>query len=94
MIARKRQHEVPGDELDVWRLIWKQHDLDGMLARMPELEADLRKKGERDGRDYAGELKKVCATWTIQARDSSRMMQMGEAAELLERVRTLKELLK
>lgn len=93
-IARKRQHEVPDSERDVWRLIWRQHDLDGMLDRMPELEAALKWRGERDGRDHLAELKKVCATWTIQARYSPRTITMAEAREWLERVRSLKELLK
>jgi hypothetical protein len=72
----------------------KQHDLEGMVSRMAELEANLKKRGERDGHDYVEELKKNCATWTIQARYSSRTMLMPEAASLLERVRVLKELLK
>jgi glutathionylspermidine synthase len=93
-IARKRQHEVTDAERDVWRLIWKQHDLEAMLAEMRELEAALKARGERDGQDYVAELKKVCASWTIQARYSSRMMLMDEATKWLERVRLLKELLK
>lgn len=93
-IARKRQHEVSDAERDLWRLIWKQHDLEGMLERMSELEAALKSRGERDGQDYLAELKKVCATWTIQARYSSRTMLIAEAREWLERVRVLKELLK
>ena len=93
-IARKRQHEVSEAERDVWRLIWRQHDLEAMLERMSELEAALRRRGERDGRDYAAELKKVCGTWTIQARYSPRTMLMTEARQWLERVRVLKELLK
>ena len=94
VIARKRQHEVMDDEQEVWRLIWKQHDLEAMLARMRELEAALKTRGERDGHDYFAELKKVCASWTIQARYSPRMMLMDEAKQWLERVRLLKELLK
>ena len=93
-IAKKRQHEVLDSEREIWRLIWKQHDLEAMLDRLKELEAALRKSGERDGRDYLAELKKVCASWTIQARYSPRTMLMGEAKQWLERVRLLKELLK
>jgi hypothetical protein len=92
--ARKRQHEVTDAEREVWRLIWKQHDLEAMLERMPELEAALKRRGERDGRDHLSELKKVCATWTIQARYSPRTINMAEAREWLERARSLKELLK
>jgi hypothetical protein len=93
-IAGKRQHVLKEEEREVWLLIWKRHDLEDMLIHMAELEAALKKKGLRDQYDYHGELKKMCATWTIQARYSSLTMRMDEAAELLDRVRHLKELLK
>ena len=97
VIARKRDHEMSQlsqPEREVWRLIWKQHDLEGMLGSMSELEAALKVRGERDGHDYLAELKKICATWTIQARYSPRTMLMDEASQWLGRVRSLKELLK
>jgi hypothetical protein len=93
-VARKRQHDITDNEREVWSLIWKRHDLEDMLSQMAELEASLKKKGQRDGCDYHGELKKLCATWTIQARYSSQTMLLDEAVDLLDRVRTLKELLK
>ena len=93
-IARKRQHQVKNSERAIWLLIWRQHDLDGMLGQMRELESALAVRGQRDGQDYVAELKKVCATWTIQARYSPHMMKMDEAERMLERVRILKELLK
>lgn len=93
-IARKPQHAVTDDEREVWLLVWKRHDLDDMLSQMAELEAALKKKGERDGYDYLSQLKHLCATWTIQARYSSRTILMSEAVKLLERVRQLKEVLK
>jgi len=93
-IANKSPHLIADGEREVWRLIWREHDLAGMLSRLPALEAALKRRGERDGRKYYDELRGICATWTIQARYSSYMIRMEEAAELLERVRTLKELLK
>jgi hypothetical protein len=93
-IAKTAQHALKDDQREIWLLIWKRHDLEDMLSQMAELEASLKKKGERDNYDYVGQLKKICATWTIQARYSPRTMLMDEAAELLERVRDLKEFLK
>jgi hypothetical protein len=93
-IARKRLHQVAESEREIWRLIWQRHDLAAMLEHMNELEAALLKRGEIDGRDYLVELREICATWTIQARYSSRTMQMNEASKMLENVRVLKELLK
>ena len=93
-IARKRPHEVGDADREVWNLIWRRHDLEGMVTALKELEVALKARGERDGIDYAAELKKVCAEWTIQARYSPRTMLMSEARDILERVRRLKELLK
>jgi hypothetical protein len=93
-IAKKRPHEPTPAEREIWSLIWRQHDLEGMLARLPQLEAELKKKGERDGYNYLPGLKKICADWTIYARYSPQTMPMREAADLLERVRGLKESLK
>jgi len=92
--AKKRQHQVADGERDLWRLIWREHDLEGMLSWLPELEAAMQKQGEEDGQRYFDNLKYICATWTIQARYSSYTINMGEAADLLERVQALKELLK
>jgi hypothetical protein len=94
VIARKRQHEVSADEQEVWSLIWRRHDLDAMLDQMPELEAGLKKKAERDQLDLFGDLKTICATWTIHARYSPSTMVMRQAQQLLDRVRSLKEVLK
>lgn len=93
-IARRRPHEVLEAEREVWNLIWRRHDLDGMLDHMPELEAALEKKSQRAGENYLEDLKKICGTWTIRARYSPQNMMMGEAVEMLRRVRSLKELLK
>ena len=93
-IAAKRQHEVTESERGIWRLIWNQHDLKGMLDHLSPLIWDLERQGRQDGRDYSDELRKVCASWTIQARYSPHTIQMAEARRFLERVRSLKELLK
>ncbi len=94
LIARKRSHEVLPAGREIWSLIWRRHDLDGMLDAMPELEAALKKKSERSPHAYLSDLKKICATWTIQARYSPMSMRMDEANGLLQRVRPLKEVLK
>ena len=93
-IARKRQHEVADAEQQIWRLIWRQHDLEVMLAFLPDLVVALKKRGERDHHDYAQDLKKLCATWTIQARYSPNSILLKEARDMLDRIRRLKELLK
>jgi hypothetical protein len=92
-VSRKPAHELRDlAEREVWSLIWRRHDLDGMLKHLTDLQAKLRNLGESDGYDYVGELKK-CAQWSIQARYSPHMIQMAEAVEFLERVRRLKRVL-
>jgi len=92
-VARKRSHQLEDAEREVWGLIWRRHDLHGMLARLRDEQANLKLRGERDGYDYLGELKK-CAQWSIQVRYSPHMMQMSEAVDFLERVRRLKQVLR
>jgi len=93
-IARRPSHAVPVAEREVWSLIWRRHDLEAMIGRLAYLEAAIKKRGEFDSRDYLADLKKICATWSVQARYSTRTMLMDEAARIVDRVRTLKELLK
>lgn len=64
-----------------------------MLAKLRDLEASLKVRGERDGMNYMAELRKS-TQWSVQARDSPRTILMSEAREILERVRRLKEVLK
>jgi hypothetical protein len=93
-ISSKRPHELLDSEREVWSLIWRSHDLEAMLNRMPQLEAAIQKRGEQASVDYVRILRSICATWTIQARYSPYMIVMEEALEMLEKVRTLKEVLK
>ena len=93
-IAKLPQHALKDDQREIWSLIWRRHDLEGMLSQLAELEAYLKTNGERDGYDYLEQVKKLCATLTIQARYSSRMMSIAEAGDMVDRVRRLKEVLK
>jgi hypothetical protein len=92
--ARRRKHDVPDSERDVWNLIWRSHDLQEMLRRLPHLQAALRKAGERRGKRLDVYLKEVCAVWGIELRYSPQTTTLAEAREVLERVRALKEVLK
>jgi hypothetical protein len=97
VVARKRPHQLSSlteQEREIWGLIWRRHDLDEMLSNLGDLEAALKKQGERDGKEYLKDLRKICATWTIQARYSSVSMKLTEAETLIDRVRSLKEKLK
>lgn len=93
-IGNKRQRDIPEADRDIWNLIWRSHDLTEMLNRLPQLEAAVRKSGERSGKPVEHYLKQVCATWTIHARYSPQSATIADAREMLSRVRILKEVLK
>jgi hypothetical protein len=79
---------------EVWSLIYRSHDLQEMLNRMPDLEAMVGKRGQRDGVPYRNHLRHICVTWTVFARYSTLTTTIAEAAAWLDRIRLLKEVLK
>jgi hypothetical protein len=78
----------------IWSLIWRSHELDEMLDRLPQVRAGVKKQGERAGRPYLDWLLGLCSSWTIYARYSSLTSNMTDAGDMVDRVRHLKELLK
>ena len=93
-IAQKRQHDLLNHECEVWNLIWRQHQLDVMLNKVPGLKPSLRKMGERAGEPYLEILRGLCGTWTIYARYSSHTISKADATKIVQRVGKLKEVLK
>ena len=93
-IARKRSHELKDAERRVWSLIWRSHDLGGMLSELRGVSAAVEKQGKRAGKPYLEWLQGICAAWTVYARYSTKSATIEEAREMLERVRQLKEILK
>jgi hypothetical protein len=79
---------------EVWNLIYRSHDLQEMLQRMPDLEAKVEKRGQRDGIPYRSHLRNICMTWTVFARYSTLTTTIADASAWLERIRSLKEVLK
>jgi hypothetical protein len=93
--ANRLQHQLSSErERRIWSLIYRSHDLEEMLAHLPELVAGLIKRGTRDGRPYYDHLRSICASWTIYARYSTLETDMRDADMMLGRVRELKEVLK
>jgi len=78
----------------IWSLIFRSHDLDEMLKKLPQVEAALHKEGELEGEQYLDHLREICSTWTIYARYSTLNTNIKDAREMLNRVRILKEKLK
>jgi hypothetical protein len=70
------------------------HNLKGILDEMPGVEAEVEKRGERDGEQYRTHLRQICSEWTIFARYSPRQTDIAQARAWLSRVRALKEVLR
>jgi hypothetical protein len=93
--ARKRSRESMGRQKErIWSLIWRSHDLDEMLDQNPELSAAIKAKGERNQKPYLDWLKAIRGAWTIYVRYSPFTTKIGDAKDMLDRVRELKEVLK
>jgi len=75
----------------IWYLIYRSHDLDGMLGCLPDLETELVAADRRDGTRRWTTLKSICRSWTIFARYSPRMETMKDAEDFLDDVRELKQ---
>jgi len=93
-IARKRSHEVSDADRHIWSLVWRSHELDQMLRQMPNVAFAVKKRGEKAGKPYIHWLNGICESWTVLLRYSPMTSTIGEAHEMVERVRELKELLK
>lgn len=70
------------------------HNLTGILDEMPGVEAEVEKRGQRDGEQYRTHLRQICSEWTIFARYSPRQTDVVQARVWLARIRALKEVLR
>jgi hypothetical protein len=93
--AKKRDVATLSErDREVWSLIYRSHDLQEMLNRMPSLEAKIEKLGQRHGQPYRSHLRNICMTWTVFARYSTLTTTIADAVLWLDRIRVLKEVLK
>jgi len=93
-VAVLKSYEVSSADRLVWNLIWRSHDLAEMLEHLPNLKASISRRGRIAGKPYLNWLAAICGSWTIFARYSPVTSTMEEAKVMLERVRTLKAVLK
>jgi hypothetical protein len=83
----------PSDRV-VWMLLNRSHDLDEMLAYMPDLERKLQTADRIEGKGLLRKLKAICAEWSIFARYSPRSETMKAASGFLNDVEELRPWLK
>jgi hypothetical protein len=78
----------------IWSLIYRSHDLKGMLGHLPDVLVKLERLDHRDGRRRYDNIIQIASNWTIFARYSPQTAMMEEADEFLGHVKELKECLK
>jgi len=82
--GRSRTHQY------LWSLCYRSHDLDAILAKLPELQQRLSQLGQRESNRILQSLKSICAHWTIFARYSPYGADITEARQFLAQIKELK----
>lgn len=75
---------------EVWRLVYQRHDLEAMIARLPEVPARLATADARGSTRLVSALKAICAAWSIRARYNTRQASRDEAEFMFDHVKELR----
>jgi hypothetical protein len=84
------QRPKKGDNRRLWSLAYRSHDLDEILARLPEVWERMATAEQRGGTRLQQMLKRICAEWTIFARYSPRTAAASEANAFVSEVKELR----
>jgi hypothetical protein len=74
------------DDQYLWSLCYRSHDLEEILAKLPEIQDRLKRESDR----LLYSLKRLCAQWTIYARYSPYNADIDDAREFLDQIEELK----
>ena len=78
------------EDRHIWSLCYRSHDLDEILAQVPEILTKLSQLEQRDSGRLTRSLKSICAQWTIFARYSPYTADMDDARVFLDQIKELK----
>jgi hypothetical protein len=81
--TRRSPSELSESDRELRSLCYRTHDLNELLARMPEIARNLDRQKRAEPGQLSGYLRTVCGTWTIHVRYSPHMATMREADEFL-----------
>lgn len=100
LLERHSNLQVPLDpaklsarDREVYGLLYG-HELDDMLAFLPEVEKKLRVVKDAQGRSVWEKFRSLCEEWTVYARYSPRLAKIEVAKEFLNTVREVKSWLR
>ena len=77
------------DDAHLWSLCYRWHDLDAILARLPEVSERLLRGEQRGSNRLLQSLKSICAGWTVYARYSPRSADIDDAESFLDQIKEL-----
>jgi len=82
------------DERYLWSLCYRLHDLDAILAKLPEIAQRMSRMEQRGSNRLGQSLKSICARWTVHARYSPFSADMHDAQAFLDQIKELVPCLK
>lgn len=90
---RHGREELDALEQSLWDLVWRLHDLAGLIEQLPDTLEVLR-ASLIGGEGLVRSLKQIAARWSIDIRYSSRDVEFDEAREFVGRVEEVHRCLK
>lgn len=78
------------DDRYLWSLCYRSHELDEILARLPEITMKLSRLEQGESNRLTQSLKSICGQWTIYARYSPYTADIDDAGVFLSQVQELK----
>lgn len=94
VVAERDPGKLSRSDRLTWALIFRSHELDQMLERLPDIEVKMRAANRMGGDVALASLKKICGEWTIFARYSTRVETMKAASVFLDQIKELRSWLK
>ncbi len=82
------------EDQHLWLLCYRSHDLDEILAKLPEIVERLSRMEQRESSRLIQSLKSLCAQWTIYARYSPYNADIDDARKFLGQIEELKSWLR
>jgi hypothetical protein len=74
----------------LWSLCYRSHDLDEIVARLPDVHTRLAQLEQRGSHRLTQSLKSICAQWSIFARYSPHSADIDDARRFLDQIEELK----
>jgi hypothetical protein len=92
LVGLRSSDQLSEENRRIWSLCYRSHDLDEMVARLPDVRARVAERDQWGGSVNAS-LQMICARWTVEARYSTAQTSIGEADRFLAMVEDIRKCL-